>query len=140
MYEEETEKEITKLSRINSAGLINLRLHRLWEDCNKHSREGKFLAWNGDLDRIWCELVGDVEEGKETDKKFDKINDSLKKSSPLKNWKLVDGFRELEKDDFGKKEGQFNILIKKERFLRTLQNKQGKGSAYQDSIEDYMDE
>ncbi len=31
------------------------------------------------------------------------------------------------------------ILTKKEIFLRQLQNKQGKGATYEDTIEDYMD-
>ena len=140
MYGEEQETEITKISKINSAGLINLRLHRLWEDCNKHSREGKFLSWNGDLDRIWCELAGDVDEGKETENKWGDIKKGLKPILPFRNWKLTSGFQDISMAQIKLKSGQYEALMEKEIFLRKLMNKQGKGSAYQDSIDDYMDE
>ena len=133
------EAETNKLSKINSAGLINLRLHRLWEDCNRHSRAGKFLAWNGDLDRIWCELGGDVDEGKDTWNQWIEISKEIKKIAPLKNWKPLDGFTELDANDYKNKGAQFDVLMNKELFLRKLQNKQGKGTAYAESIEDYMD-
>jgi len=139
MYTEENVEDF-KISKINSAGLINLRIHRLWEDCHRYSRQGKFLAWNGTLDRMWCELVGDVEENKSTATTWKELNEKLSKISPLKNWKLVDGFQDLEEGEQTKQNKQYEILTEKETFLRRLLNKQGKGSAYQDSIEDYMDE
>ncbi len=132
--------ESNKLSKINSAGLINLRIHRLVEDANRHSRAGKFLAWNSDLDRIWMELAGDVDEGKKTDKDWKELVKELGTVGPIRNWKSVDGFSELEKDEKKNQKGQYEKLNDKELFLRRLLNKQGKGTAYQDSIEDYMDD
>jgi hypothetical protein len=34
---------------------------------------------------------------------------------------------------------QKQILMEKEEIIRTIQNKQGKGTAYQDDLDEYMD-
>lgn len=128
-----------KLSKINSAGLINLRLHNLWVDAGKHARKGRYADWNFDLDVIWRELGGDVDEGKEPEKKFLKFNSKLAEINPINNWKKNDGFSIVPKDKEEKKTKQYFLLMDKELFLRRLMNKQGKGTAYQDSIDDYMD-
>jgi len=135
--------DFTKVSKINSAGLINLRLHNLWVDVNKHARGGKFALWNADLDRIWCELAGD-ERKKEDDennsyKIMDNFNVAIAKVNPLVNWKATEGFESIDVDQEKKKSLQNKALLDKELFLRRLFNVQGKGTAYQESVEDYMD-
>ncbi|MCH7851133.1 MAG: hypothetical protein IH845_05815 [Nanoarchaeota archaeon] len=140
MYGEGQETEVTKLSKINSAGLINLRIHRLFEDANRHCRAGKFLAWNGDLDRVWMELAGDVDPGKKTDKEWKELNEKLDKVGAIKNWKTIDGFSELTEEEKKRQKRQYEKINDKELMLRRLQNKQGKGTAYQDDIETYMDD
>lgn len=134
-YELETE---SKLSRINSAGLINLRLHQLAQDCHTHARKGQYAQWNADLDRLFVELGGDVDEGSEDEKKYNKINEELTNVAPIIDWTNHVGFEgnNLEKTKLQLK--QYSILIKKELFLKRLQNKQGKGTAYEDDAMDYL--
>jgi len=131
------EDEATKISKINSAGLINQRMHNLWNDSNNHKRKGAFSLWNGDLDAIWCELGGDVKEGEDEDKKFNELNESISKVSPLVNWEGHFGFNLPSKDQMLTKAKQYQLLMKKELFLRRLQNKQGKGTAYVQEEDDW---
>tara|TARA_R100001530_G_C4248211_1_gene137127 strand:- start:116 stop:532 length:417 start_codon:yes stop_codon:yes gene_type:complete len=131
MSEYDSVPEEVKISKINSAGLINLRMHNLWEDANKHKRTGEFSKWNGDLDAIWCELVGDVDEGKEDDENFKKLNEVLGKCGILMNWNVKqDGFSSVNQTILLSKAKQYQALLLKEAFLRRLQNTQGKGTAY----------
>ena len=61
MYEgQDAVQEAEKISKFNSANLINFRINNLWIDANNHSRAGLYNKWNSDLDCIWDELVGDV--------------------------------------------------------------------------------
>ena len=119
-----------KLSRINSAALINLRLTNLWIDANNHSRKGQYSSWNADLDCVWRELGGDTKEKDDESKTFEKISIELSKVAPLSNWKSEKGFAEINNDDLKKQNKQYQLLMKKELFLRRLMNKQGKGTAY----------
>lgn len=139
-------EEITKLSKINSASLINMRINNLWLNVNRYASSGMYLKWNNELGRIWCELVGDVkeektkkenEEKKETDEeKYNGFNQKIFEAfKKLKNKK---GFDEYTKKD---KEEMLNVheeIQKKEIFLRRLMNKQGKGTAYEESWDDYI--
>lgn len=137
-YSQEYEEQLSdKISKINSAGLINLRLHNLWNDVNKHARQGQFSSWNSDLDRLWCELAGDVKENNDVHKNFKKIQEELKKISPLINWKDNRGFKEFSDEEKKQQSIQYDKLMEKEVFLRKLQNKQGKGTAYVDPEDDW---
>lgn len=153
VYEKE-ESEITKLSKFNSAALISLRLHNLWVDVNNHSRKGVYAMWNGDLDRLWCELAADVmpsqkKEGendktvkKDSDndkiiKAYNKIKEDVKEVHPIKNWKTSSGFEGINSDEQDSQLKQYEILMDKEIFLRRLQNKQGKGTAYIEEDDDW---
>ncbi len=137
-FSQDAVSEAEKISKINSAGLINLRINNLWIDANKHSRSGNYNQWNVDLDCIWDELSGDVvedkgkkgDEDKETDfSKYQKLNkDVYKKISELPGSKK--GFVNYNKDEKKKFGEVYNLLRDKSSFLRRLQNKQGKGSAY----------
>ncbi|KKN22716.1 hypothetical protein LCGC14_0912180 [marine sediment metagenome] len=124
--------DIGNISKYNSGALINLRLNELWQDAHKHKRKGKYSDWNGDLDAVWCELAGDVKEDSEKDKDFMKINLILAAYSPIINWDIKIDFKVRASNDLRKKGFQYFYLIKKEVFLRRLQNIQGKGTAYDD--------
>lgn len=150
MYDEEKFEDLPLKSKINSAALINIRLHNLWNDTHLHSRKGDYASWNADLDRVWCELAADVKEsttketkdttkGKNKTEKFQDLQAKLKKINPILKWNEIKGFQELSKEQKEKQQAQYEVLMDKEIFLRQLQNEQGKGTAYWDAAEDYMD-
>ena len=124
--------DIGNLSKFNSGALINMRLNNLWVDSHTHKRNGKYLSWNGDLDAVWCELGGDVKEEDESNKKYNEIEEQLSKLSPILNWNSHGQYDNLTTELKLLQNKQYRILIKKELFLRRLQNKQGKGTAYDD--------
>jgi hypothetical protein len=134
------EAEEPKISKFNSAFFINKRMNDLWEDAHKHKRVGAYSDWNGDLDAVWCELAGDVKEGDDDDKKYKEINQRLGAVNPVVNWGKTGGFNKQDTATVLKKTKQYQILIEKEIFLRRLQNRQGKGTAYDDYSSDYMDD
>lgn len=134
VYEDQSVEEAEKISKINSAALINLRLNSLWNDCNNHARSGQFSNWNNDLDCIWRELGGDVKEDGKREKTFYTIESSLQEL--FKGIDLnQDGFISKEELDKTKMSKLYMQLSKKELFLRRLMNKQGKGSAYQEEAD-----
>lgn len=107
-----------KVSTFNGSIAQIMRLDALWKDCHKHSREKHYDKWNDDLDRVWCELS---EDASDTDSKtFEKYADDY-----------------LEKRSKGK--NVYYHLLKKEIFLRKLQNTQGLGKSYKDESEDDFD-
>ena len=142
-YEQKLEEAST--SKINSGMLINLRLNDLWKDSHKHARAGNYSAWNDDLDRVWCELGGDEKEVKPDHKDYAKSSDyeynvlTLAFAASCKDVPKKVGFNKHDTNAKVSFAAQKQALIKKEIFLRRLQNKQGKGTAYHDSSEDYMD-
>jgi len=129
------QKQEIKLAKINTAGLQNLRRDEIWKDANKHSRNGEFEKWNEDLDAMWRELVGSVKKDSDDEKEFLEINN---KYNVLKKPKREGGFSKPNEDYYKLRILQKAILIKKETFLRRLEDNQGKGTAYQDDAEDYM--
>lgn len=128
-----------KISDYNSALFINQRLHELWKDANKHKRNGAYAEWNGDLDALWCELAGDVDENSLEEKKFLTFGLELKKCNPIQNWNASSSFDGSTEKLLTKKTQQYKVLMDKEIFLRRLQNKQGKGTKYREAADDYMD-
>lgn len=140
---EDVNQEVSKLSKINSASLINLRIHNLWLEVNKAAVSAKYFVWNSYLDRIWCELGGDVGEIKVNEdgsvkeppevtayKKLDK-----EVAEKMKDWKGEKGFSKLSGDQVKDMVKIYNSLINKEFFLRRLMNQQGKGTAYQEEAD-----
>lgn len=118
--------EDSKVSRINSAGLINSTLERLWLESYNYMAKGNYLLWNVRLDAIWAILGGDIEENGTEDKAMQHINLQISEN----NLKSFNG------SGFDKKPNPSNsityqYLLKKSLFLRRLQNKQGKGTAYE---------
>ena len=133
--------EPTKLSKINSAGLINLRIHEIWIEVNKFAIRGDYLKWNYSLDRVWCELGGDVKRTVKNSKGDEKASKEFKEfegldaevSKKLAGIKPKKGFVQYSREDLLQMSGVYKTLIKKEFFLRRLMNKQGKGTAYQEA-------
>jgi hypothetical protein len=122
-------------SRINAAGMINQTLEKLWGECYTAMSNGDFVKWNTKLDSIWAILGGDEEEGNGKDKQFNEINLKIYQTGSLKN-KLGSGFSQKENPN---NPLQYHLLLKKSLFLRRLQNKQGKGTAYKNSDLDDFD-
>jgi hypothetical protein len=89
------------------------------------------MAWNIKLDAIWAILGGDVPEGEATDKDMNKINMGIYNQGTLKG-NIGKGFSKTTNPNNGI---QYHLLLKKSLYLRRLQNKQGKGTAYQDKDE-----
>ena len=120
-----------KISRYNSGIAQIYRLDILWRDSHKHSRLGELTKWNWDLDRVWLELAGDLEEDDKQITDYEAfttlIGDLNKKFT---NRKIDLGEYKLT---------LYKLLMEKELFLRRLQNKLGKGSSYLEGDEDYMD-
>jgi len=135
-YDDATSSEAT--SKFNSGMLINLRLNNLWILTHNYARKGLYSDWSGVLDRLWCELAGDVnddEKGKQIEKNFNAIEEELSKVG-VTNWgKVHNGFEEKNNATKFLMTKQYRLLMKKEIFLRRLQNKQGKGTAYYDESE-----
>lgn len=122
-----------KLSRINSAGLVNSVLSNLWSDFFRHFRDGKYLSANSDLDCIWTILGG--EKGVETDgtqSAYLKVEKRLFDSGALQDSIVITGFGKISEEQKNKFSQHKKILLEKSLFLRRLQNKQGKGTAYDD--------
>ncbi len=120
------EDEESKISKINSAGLINSTLERLWSDSYNAQSAGSYILWNTKLDSIWTILGGDCKDGDNNDKKMNEINLAVFANGSLKGKSGV-GFN---KKDNSNNPIQYLSLMKKALFLHRLQNIQGKGTAY----------
>lgn len=125
-YNVEPDEE--KLSRLNAAGIINITTENLWRDCYSAMVRGDLVTWNRKLDAIWVLLCGDVKEGESEDKDFNKLDLKIYKSGGLNHKK--DGFERLQENEKIMIAMQYHLLKEKSKFLRRLQNSQGKGTAY----------
>ena len=133
-YDDET---VAATSKFNSGMLINLRLNNLWNLTHSFARKGAYSDWSGVLDRIWCELSADVTDdkaGEEINTRFYGIEEDLSKTG-VTNWGKYGGFEGKDAKAKLLMTKQYRLLMKKEIFLRKLQNKQGKGTAYYDESE-----
>lgn len=120
------DEEENKMSKINSAGLINATLERLWQECYSLMYSGDYVGWNTKLDAIWSILGGDCKDGDDIDKQMTELNLKIYESGSLSS-KKGSGFNKKENNNNPLK---YLLLIKKNLFLRRLQNSQGKGTAY----------
>jgi len=135
---EEVETEIKK-SKYNS-GLFQIsRIHNLWLLCHQASINGNFYRWNIILDRVWCELARDLFERSEDEynKKSEEFNKFDEQIGIIKD--KNESFSEPSKEEIKKRNDQYKILIKKEVFLRKLENELGKGTSWAEGTEHYMD-
>ncbi len=129
------EDEEYKMSKFNAAGLISATLEKLWIDCHNAMAVGNYVLWNTKLDSIWTILGGDVKDDDDDDKKFKDICLKVFEKGSLKG-KVGTGFNKRENPDNAT---QYQWLIRKSLFLRRLQNRQGKGTAYASDDEDDFD-
>jgi hypothetical protein len=107
-------QEENKISKYNSAVAQLYRLDNLWQRCHEYRLIGNLSKWNDTLDCVWTELAADT--GSNITKTYKKIKDDIIK--------------------YKSKRSQFyQVLMLKEIFLRKIQNKQGKGTAYQEDDE-----
>ena len=118
-----------KISKYNSGWIQIMRLDELWKDAHKHSRGGKYMEWNHDLDRVWCELAVPLEDSSIDE--YKKFEVELSKILLTSRKSLIN--IHLNQNTI------YTLLMDKELFLRRLQDKLGKGSAYHENDEDYMD-
>lgn len=136
--EDETSEKI--ITDYNSAALMNMRVDEILKDINKHKRKAEFCKWNADLDTFWCEIGADTVEGGDEDKKIISLNMDLLKVSPLLDWNNYSkGFNELTKQQELLKNKQYQILNKKEMYIRRLMSSQGKLTKKRDESSHYMD-
>lgn len=133
-FEDTAVSDNNKLSKINSAGLVNSALHNLWLDFFRHYRQGKYLSANSDLDCVWTILGG--EEGMEesdNEKKYRTAEKNLSETGTLQDSLTIKGFSSKPDDkQITKMTKQKQRLLEKALFLRKLQNVQGMGKAYYD--------
>lgn len=135
MYEEENEEAPLK-SKYNSAYFINENIAKLWNQADTHAQNKNYSAWNDVLDRIWCILGADTEENDENVLAFSKLNKKLMEIGDFVH--LSSGFNKVKREHLERIKKQKIALMDKELFLRRLQNKQGKGTAYEEE-DDFMD-
>ena len=130
------EVEVSHKSKYNSGVAKEIRRNDLWKDANYHSRTGQFVKWNEDLDTIWRELCADLKtDFTNREKEFKEFDTELTKIGRIED-KSSNGFAELTKDFYDKRDKHYKELMKKEIFLRRLENALGKGTAYEDDDED----
>lgn len=128
-YDNDSDDDYGKLSKINSAGLINSTLSNLKNDFFKHYRNGEYLRANSDLDCLWVILGGE----KDVDPKgYNEIEMELSKTGTLSDSLEIRGFGKVDPKQLEKIGNQKSLLLKKALFLQKLQNQQGKGTAYLD--------
>ena len=129
------EKDFNDESKsVFNEGMLQIqRLHNSWTRCNHYSSKGLFNNWRWELDIIWRELSYDTFK--------------LNKSKELNDWEDIESVKAMESLDvkiqtvFIKKDNSkiYNLLNRKEVFLRILQHKAGKGSKYESEDERSME-
>jgi hypothetical protein len=117
-----------QVSRLNSAGIINITTENLWRDAYNAMATNNLSLWNRKLDAIWLILGGDLKDNDPEDKEFNRIDLLVHQSGSLIHKRV--GFEKLPEGESGRIAKQYVLLRKKSLFLRRLQNKQGKGTAY----------
>ena len=138
---EEERENNQQVSKYNSGVAIIYRLNDLWIDAHRDSRAGSFSKWNGDLDRIWCELAADLKNDKEFNvfkKDIERCDSKLAKVGNFQD-QAPEGFAKPDPNLLKDRSKQYKILMEKELFLRRLQNHLGKGTAFADDDEDDFD-
>lgn len=130
--------EEQKLSKINPAALINLLLLDIWKDFYRHMRNGKYIKANNDLDCLWVEFGSELKDKDPKKKIFVEIEKKINEASQKLPTGQV-GFQKVTKEQLQALGTMYRLLLQKADFLKKLQNAQGKGTAYRDSSDDYMD-
>lgn len=117
-FDEETK---TQISKYNDAVFSISRLHQMWLNCNMYIRRGSFKSWRYELDLVWIELSPDVKRQRPKEsKRLVKENEYLMKQiSQAKD-----------------KNQMFFSLMKRQIFLREVQDIAGKAGVYRDENEE----
>jgi len=117
------------ISEFNEAKFQILRLHNIWAECKYLREKGKIISWRWRLDTATIELWNDA---KRLDKDKNKDEDSY-----IKGLELID--KEVKKAIEDKNPAELYVkLVEKEKLLREIQEKSGKGARYKSVDEDYM--
>lgn len=126
-----------KVSKYNSGVANILRLDELWKKSASYTENGLYSKWNIILDVIWTELAGDIDEKdyKSSEEKFEKFEKRILALGQINDSGPV-GFQKATTEQINNRSKQYKILIEKTLFLRRLQNKLGKGTAYEDEEDD----
>jgi len=141
-YHTITDDDTYEKSKINPAAIINITMENLWRDAFSFQSKNKLYEWDKKLDSLWLILGGDEPEQQENSKKrdfvkeFNEIDKRIKATGSLIH--RPQGFKQLDGDEAEIIDIQYDLLKEKSLFLRRLQNKQGKGTAYDMGEEDYM--
>jgi predicted RNase H-like nuclease (RuvC/YqgF family) len=121
--------DFEKISEYNQAGLQILRLHNAWTSCSLHRKHGNLLAYKWELEDIEMELSADIsrlDEDKRNNFKFGEKIEEL-------NFRIL--FHELKKNLLK----YYSTLSTKEKLLRYIMEKSGKGSKLKHADEDDFD-
>lgn len=129
--------ESQKISSFNGAVSQLYRLDDLWKKVHYYRERFNLFQWNTILDSLWSELSEDATLN--DFKKLAEIQKSLVKEKFFISLSSNSGFNKPQDKTMVHMGKLYQYLLKKEIIMRRLQNKQGKGTNYQDSIEDYMD-
>lgn len=134
---DEEPQQPEKISVYNSGVAQIKRLDELWNKTHKYAEGGLLSKWNWILDRIWCELIGDLELSEEDskDKSYKDTFDGFKVIIGDINQKFVK--KEIKAEEY--KRELYENLMDKEAFLRRLQQRLGKGTKFVDADEDMIE-
>ncbi len=135
---EEKIGQVSEVSKFNSGMLQIARLDFLWKQAQSNRRNNRFYDWSLELDSIWSELAGDLKD-KDFDK-FQKVYDKTEKEiQNIGSFKdNLDGFKKPSNGNIKDRNLHYDLLVKKEIFLRRIEKKLGKGSKMKDPEEDDM--
>jgi len=138
MSDEDIVDSSEKSSKYNSAFDQLDRLDEIYKHINNNIRNGNFYMWNVNLDRIWAELAGDLDEDSDEEKALTTLNKEILLLNPLIN-STVPSFNKLPEGYASRLSKQYLILMKKEIKLRRIQNALGKGTAWSSGDDDDFD-
>ena len=135
---EEKIGQVSEVSKFNSGMLLIASLDFLWKQAQSNRRNNRFYDWSLELDSIWSELAGDLKD-KDFDK-FQKVYDKTEKEiQNIGSFKdNLDGFKKPSNGNIKDRNLHYDLLVKKEIFLRRIEKKLGKGSKMKDPEEDDM--
>lgn len=117
-----------KKAIFNSTLAILIRVDTLWKESHRYCKQGEYEKWNIALDRLFVEFFAECNE--DDIKRFEDFNKQIAEIGFVKNF---------ESQRLQNKHKLYPLLMRKEFFLKKLEQKQGKGVAYEESWEDYMD-
>jgi hypothetical protein len=110
-------------SIFNEAGFQINRLHNAWMNCKRYRTQGDLLSWRWELESIWSELYVDaIRASKDNEEDIllgmRTIDKLINRSAQTNNNTVL-----------------YNLLDKKEKRLRLLQDQAGKGGSYSEGQE-----